>query len=128
MYYQKTTQKDFKQASKDLEEAVIKHKFGVLHVHDLGNTLRSKGIDFKEDCHVLEVCSPAQAQKVLSIDMQLNMALPCRISVWTEDGETKIGMIKPEKMLADLSSDSRLTAVAKEVEQATKTMIDQAAV
>jgi len=127
MYYQKTTSKNFKQASEDLEEAVIKHKFGVLHVHDLGNTLRSKGIDFKEDCHVLEVCSPAQAEKVLSIDMQLNMALPCRISVWTEDGETKIGMIKPEKMLADLSSDPRLTAVAKEVEQATKTMIDEAA-
>ena len=59
--------------------------------------------------------------------MQLNMALPCRISVWTEDGETKIGMIKPEKMLADLSDDSRLKAVAKEVEQATKTMIDEAA-
>ena len=128
MYYQKTTSKDFKQASKDLEDAVIAHKFGVLHVHDLGNTLRSKGIDFKEDCHVLEVCSPAQAEKVLSIDMQLNMALPCRISVWTEDGETKIGMIKPEKMLADLSDDSRLKAVAKEVEQATKTMIDEAAV
>ena len=128
MYYQKTTNKDFKQASKDLEDAVIAHKFGVLHVHDLGNTLRSKGIDFKEDCHVLEVCSPAQAEKVLSIDMQLNMALPCRISVWTEDGETKIGMIKPEKMLADLSDDSRLHKIAKEVEQATKTMIDQAAV
>ena len=127
MYYQKTTQKDFKKASKDLEEAVIKHKFGVLHVHDLGNTLRSKGIDFKEDCHVLEVCSPAQAEKVLSIDMQLNMALPCRISVWTEDGETRIGMIKPVKMLIDLSSDPRLIEVATEVEQATKTMIDQAA-
>jgi len=127
MYYQKTTSKDFKQASKDLEDAVIAHKFGVLHVHDLGNTLRSKGIDFKEDCHVLEVCSPAQAEKVLSIDMQLNMALPCRISVWTENGETKIGMIKPEKMLADLSDDSRLHEIAKEVEQATKTMIDQAA-
>jgi len=128
MYYQKTTTKPFKQASDDLQDIVVKHKFGVLHVHDLGNTLRSKGIDFKEDCHVLEVCSPAQAEKVLSIDMQLNMALPCRISVWTEDGETKIGMIKPEKMLADLSSDSRLTAVAQEVEQATKTMIDEAAV
>lgn len=127
MYYQKTTQKNFKQASEDLQDIVVKHNFGVLHVHDLGNTLRSKGIDFKEDCHVLEVCSPAQAQKVLSIDMQLNMTLPCRISVWTEDGETKIGMIKPEKMLADLSDDSRLKAVAKEVEQATKTMIDEAA-
>jgi uncharacterized protein (DUF302 family) len=127
MYYQKTTQKDFNQASEDLQEIVVKHNFGVLHVHDLGNTLRSKGIDFEEDCHVLEVCNPGQAKKVLTIDMQLNMALPCRISVWTENGETKIGMIKPEKMLSDLSDDSRLHEIAKEVEQATKTMIDEAA-
>ncbi len=127
MYYQVTTSKDFEQASKDLQAAVVNHKFGVLHVHDLGNTLRFKGIDFKEQCHVLEVCSPIQAEKVLSIDMRLNMALPCRISVWTEQGETKIGMIKPEKMLADLSSDVRLTEVAKEVEKATIIMIDEAA-
>lgn len=126
MYYQKTTNKPFEQASEDLQAAVKKHDFGVLHVHDLGNTLRSKGIDFKEECHVLEVCNPAQAEKVLSIDMQLNMALPCRISVWTENGVTKLGMIKPEQMLSDLSDDDRLHAIAKDVEQATKSMIDEA--
>ncbi len=44
----------------------------------------------------------------MSADMRLNMALPCRISVFTEKGVTKIGMIKPGQMLAALSSDADL--------------------
>ena len=117
MYFTVETSKSFEQASNDLDAAVKRHGFGVLHVHDIGNTLRSKGQPFTEECRVFEVCNPAQAAKVLASDMQLNMALPCRISVYTEKGKTHIGMIKPKDMLAMLSSDPVLTAVAREVRQ-----------
>ena len=126
MYYVAQTKKSFAQASTDLEAAVIRHGFGVLHVHDLGATLRSKGIAFAEECKVFEVCNPAQAAKVLAADMRLNMALPCRISVYTEKNETKIGLIKPVQMLAALSQDAAITKIAKEVEEATMKMIDEA--
>jgi len=126
MYYVVTTNKTFDQAVTDLEEEVKKLQFGVLHIHNLGETLRSKGVDFKEDCKVLEVCNPKQAAKVLAIDMSLNMALPCRISVYTENGDTKIGLIKPEKMLAALSQDEALIKIAQDVEQLTIQMIDNA--
>lgn len=126
MYYIVETQKTFDQASADLESAVKNHGFGVLHVHDLGNTLRSKGIAFEEQCKVFEVCNPVQAAKVLATDMRLNMALPCRISVFTESGKTKIGLIKPEPMLATLSQDATLLQVAKEVEEKTVRMVDEA--
>ncbi len=126
MYYIVNTSKDFETAVKDLENEVINLQFGVLHIHDLGGTLRSKGIEFTEDCKVLEVCNPKQAAKVLSIDMTLNTALPCRISVFTENDQTKIGMIKPEKMLTVLSTDPRLAEIAKEVEELTIQMIDNA--
>ena len=79
MYYMVETSKPFEQAAIDLDAAVKKHGFGVLHIHDLGNTLRSKGMAFDEQCRVFEVCNPAQAAKVLAADMRLNMALPCRI-------------------------------------------------
>jgi len=127
MYYIVETQKTFDQASADLESAVKNHGFGVLHIHDLGTTLRSKGIAFEEQCKVFEVCNPVQAAKVLATDMRLNMALPCRISVFTESGKTKIGLIKPEPMLAMLSQDATLLQVAKEVEAKTMQMVDEAA-
>jgi uncharacterized protein (DUF302 family) len=126
MYYTVTSEKGFEQASADLDAAVKRHGFGVLHVHDLGATLRSKGIAFENQCRVFEVCNPAQAAKVLATDMQLNMALPCRISIYTEKGRTHIGMIKPAQMLATLSTDPALQQVAAEVEAKTVLMIDEA--
>ena len=126
MYYIVDTPKSFDQASADLEAAVKRHQFGVLHVHDLGNTLRGKGVDFKDECKVFEVCNPAQAAKVMGLDMRLNMALPCRISVYTEQGQTRIGLIKPAEMLAGLSQDAALLQIANEVEAQTLQMVDEA--
>lgn len=125
MYYIVNSEKNFEKASEDLDAAVKRHGFGVLHVHDLGATLRSKGIDFPEQCRVFEVCNPKQAAKVLASDMRLNMALPCRISVFTENGATRIGLIKPVQMLSALSDDKLLAEVAKEVEEKTLQMVDE---
>lgn len=126
MYYIVESEKSFDQAAKALEASVQENGFGVLHIHDLGETLRSKGIDFGEQCRIFEVCNPKQAAKVLSSDMRLNMALPCRISVFTEDGKTKLGLIKPAEMLTGLSQDEVLAEVARQVEESTIKMIDEA--
>ncbi len=52
MYYVVDTDKTFEQASIDLESSVKNLGFGVLHVHDLGETLRNKGMYFEENCKV----------------------------------------------------------------------------
>ncbi len=126
MYYIVESAKSFDQAAADLEAAVIRHGFGVLHIHDLGATLRSKGIDFAHQCRIFEVCNPQQAAKVLATDMRLNMALPCRISVFTDGDKTLIGLIRPVQMLSALSSDGALMQVAAEVEDKTMQMVDDA--
>ena len=83
-------------------------------------------MEFNNECKVFEVCNPAQAAKVLATDMRLNMALPCRISVFTENGKTKIGLIRPAQMLSGLSQDAGLAQIAEEVEEKTIQMIDDA--
>lgn len=126
MYYIVETQKSFAQAVTDLETSVKENGFGVMHIHDLSGTLRSKGFEFAEECKVFEICHPGHASKVLAADMKLNMALPCRISVYTEKGKTQIGMIKPAAMLMSLSTDETLVQVAKEVEETITLMINNA--
>ena len=126
MYYVAESNKPFEQAATDLEQAVTRHGFGVLHVHDLGSTLRGKGVEFDQQCKIFEVCNPQQASRVLSTDMRLNMALPCRMSVYTEQGRTMIGMISPSAILASLSTNPVLSQVAEEVETLTRQMIDEA--
>jgi len=126
MYYLVESSKIFEQAAADLDAAVKRNGFGVLHVHDIGNTLRGKGVSFEPQVRIFEVCNPGQAAKVMAADLKLNMALPCRISVYTEGGKTHIGMIKPSGILSSLSQDATLAAVAREVEAQTIRMIDEA--
>lgn len=126
MYYVVTSNKQFEQAASDLEAAVIGNGFGVLHVHNLGETLRNKGQTFSEDCKIFEVCNPVQAAKVLAVDMRLNMVLPCRISVYTEQGQTYIGLLRPVDMLAALSDNVELRGIAQEVEDKIIAMVESA--
>ncbi len=126
MYYIVETHKAFAQAADGLDAAVKRNGFGVLHIHDLGNTLRSKGMPFTEECRIFEVCNPGQAAKVLSTDMRLNMALPCRISVFTENGATRIGVIKPAAMLASLSDEPALAEIAQQVEEKIIQLVEEA--
>lgn len=126
MKYVVTSSKSVEQAAADLEAAVKQHGFGVLHTYDLKQTLASKGVELPHECRILEVCNPRQAARVLSADMSMNMALPCRISVYEEGGQTRIGMVRPTALLASLSESPSLREVAEEVEQATIRMIEDA--
>jgi len=114
-------------AVEDLRAAVTKHGFGVLHAYDLRQTLTAKGFPLPHACHILEVCNPEQASKVLAEDMGMNIALPCRISVYEEGGKTKIATALPPKLLGSLSDSPALAAVASEVETKMKAMMHEAA-
>lgn len=110
-----------------LTAALMKRKFGVLHIHNLKDTLNSKGVPFDAECQVLEVCNPNQAARVLTEDIELNMALPCRVSVYENNQKTQIGMMSPKMMLERLSDSSELREIAEEVEAVLETAIEEAA-
>ena len=126
MQYVIETNKSADQAAIDLENAVKRHNFGVLHVHNLKETLKNKGFDLPNQCRILEICNPQQAIAVLAEDMSMNMALPCRVSVYEEEGKTKIGMMRPTALLQSLSRSEALMRVAEEVERKIIDMIDEA--
>lgn len=120
------TTKSPAQALADLQSSVKQHGYGVLHTYDLKQTLTSKGFDLLNACHILEVCNPKQAAAVLTADMGMNIALPCRISVYQDGGKTLIAMVRPTVLLASLSSSKELTAIAEQVEKDTIAIIETA--
>lgn len=126
MKYIVGTDKTIDQVTKDLEEAVARNKFGVLHVHDLKAAMNNKGVHFSQECRIFEVCNPQKASDVLTKDMSLNMALPCRISVWEENNQVKIGTLNPTELLSFLSVAEELKPIAEEVEKTIKKIIDEA--
>jgi len=78
------SRKPLDRVAKDLEDAVARHHFGVLGVHDLKAAMAKKGVDFGPECRVFEVCNPHQAKKVLEANLEISTALPCRISLYEE--------------------------------------------
>jgi uncharacterized protein (DUF302 family) len=126
MRYVVSSDKSVEQATTDLEEAVRRNGFGVLHQYDLKKTLAGKGVELPHECRILDVCNPQQAARVLTADMGMNVALPCRVSVYEDGGQTRIGMVKPTAMLASLSDSLELRSVAEDVELAIARMIDSA--
>ena len=125
MKYIKETVKSVEQAALDFQAAVERHKYGVLHIHNLQETLKKKGIDFPNACQIFEICNPQKAKDVLMLDMDLNMTLPCRVSVYTDQGKTKIGMIPPNVMLKSLSDSADLAEIAQGVENDIMAMIEE---
>jgi len=126
MKYIVETKKSIEQVSEDLIQAVSEHKFGVLHIHNLKETLNNKGIEYHNECRVFEVCNPHKAKEIMDIEMSLNLVLPCRVSVYEENGKILIGMIKPKSLLLQLSDDNSLITVAEEVEATMIKIIQQA--
>lgn len=108
-----------------LEKAAAANKFGILTVHNLKQKLNSKGVEFGPECRIVEVCNPQKAKSVLEADMSISNALPCRISIYEEEGKVKVSTLRPTAVLG-LFAQPKLEPVAREVEAAMIRMIDAA--
>lgn len=97
-------------------EVCAKYKFGVLGSIDIRQKLQEKGLAFDRECIVFEVCNPQAAKQVLDDNPAISAALPCRISVYQENGKTRIASILPTVLLS-MFPNPELKPVAEEVER-----------
>jgi uncharacterized protein (DUF302 family) len=110
-----STDKTVSEAAAAMQGAVQANHFGVMQVHNLKETMNKKGVEFARECLIFEVCQPQQAKKVLDENMSVCTALPCRISIYEEDGKTILATLKPTTLLA-MFDTTQLKGVAQEVE------------
>ncbi|MDA3877074.1 MAG: DUF302 domain-containing protein [Halothiobacillus sp.] len=125
MLIEKKSPHDLETTCQRLTDAVKDNGFGVLHIHDIQNTLESKGIPFDAACRVFEVCNPKRAKEVLSVEIGLANALPCRIAVYARKDGIYVSMMSPASILKILSQNQTLAEIAESVEQSMVTMIEQ---
>ena len=118
--------KSFDEAADDLDAAIQRHGFVILTRHDVGESLRKRGIDFAEDCRVYDIDNPALSARLLDTDMRAALALPCRVAVWSENGTTRIGLMRRTASCAAVSPSAAAAALAGEIEQRIMQMIGDA--
>lgn len=120
------TDKTVTEAAAALQAAVQANHFGVMQVHNLKETMNKKGVEFARECLIFEVCQPQQAKKVLEQDMSVSTALPCRISIYQEEGKTVLATLKPTTLLA-MFNVPQLEVVARDVENTIVKIMKEAA-
>jgi uncharacterized protein (DUF302 family) len=125
LFYIVESSKSFYEANFDLAPNIQRLGFVVLATHDLGEMLQRKEIDLDDDCQVFEICNYRYVEKLLTIDMRLSLTLPWRISVFTENGATKIGVSRPDTMSALLGENAELARVMAEIEGKLMMIVDE---
>ena len=126
MLIQFAADKTLDETATALQAAVVANSFGVMHVHNLQETMAKKGVEFDRECLIFEVCQPLQAKKVLEQNMSVSAALPCRISLYREGGKTMLATLKPTRLL-DMFHTPQLAGVAQEVEDTLVKIMQEAA-
>lgn len=115
-HYTVETDKTIDEAISAIENNLKENKFGVLWQLNLTETLQKKGINsYTTPYRILEVCNPVEAGRVLSHNSLVGYFLPCKITIYEEEGKTKIGLPKPTAMIG-LLNDSELESIAQEIE------------
>ena len=123
MQYMEATNKSVQEVIDCLKEVTAKYKYGIQHIHNVQETLKSKGIDLGNECQIVDICNPIVAEKFLSEDMSLSIIMPCKIAVYTQDGETMIAMNSLVQLVDDINPD--LIDLAQETQETLLEIIDE---
>ena len=123
MQYMEMTNKSVQEVVDSLKEVSSKYKYGIQHIHNVTETLKAKGINLGNECQIVDICNPIVAEQFLSEDMSLSIIMPCKISVYTQDGETMIAMNSLVQLVDDINPD--LIELAQEVQEQLLEIIDE---
>ncbi len=105
MIYTVTTTQDIDTVKNGLEAKAKEVGFGLLNTYDFKHILQDKGFPIEKEISVFEICNPPGAQQALSQIASISVYLPCRISVYEEDGKTTLATIGFEEMLGAVDVD-----------------------
>ena len=123
MQYIEISNKSVQEVVDNLKGVASKYKYGIQHIHDVKENLKAKGIDFKNECQIVDICNPIVAEQFLSEDMSLSIIMPCKISVYTQDGETMIAMNSLVQLVDDINPD--MTEIAQKVQEQLLQIMDE---
>lgn len=115
-HYTVESPKTPEEAIESLTSSLKEENFGVLWHLNLQEKLNEKGVQFRQPYHILEVCNPAEAERVLSEEPLAGYFLPCKITVYEQNGRTRIGMPKPTALIGFMANDT-LSAIATDIEK-----------
>jgi uncharacterized protein (DUF302 family) len=105
MIYKIQTQWPLDAVKAQLAEKAKQFGFGILGSYEFKKILTEKGFAIEKDITVYELCNPAGAQEALISMPDISVYLPCRLSLYEENGVTTLATIGIEDMLQAVDVD-----------------------
>lgn len=125
MHYLVESDKSFYEACLDIAPVIQRLGFMVLSVADLSTLLQGRELEPDEDCRIFDVGNQRLMESLLALDMRLSLILPWRIAVFTVDGTTRIGMLRPMAMPVMAENSAALAGLLAEIEARLMQVIDE---
>ncbi|MFH1367861.1 MAG: DUF302 domain-containing protein [Elusimicrobiota bacterium] len=122
--YTVATDKSFDEAVFSVEIKSKEKGFSILHVHDVGNLLTSKGFA-RPPLKIIEICNAKYASQVLAKDIRVALMLPCPITVYVEGEKTYISALRP-RMIAGFYPEANIVDLANEVDRIVVSIVNEA--
>jgi len=123
MQYIEISNKSVQEVVNSIKEVASKYSFGVLNVLNIQETLKSKGKNLENECQIIDICKPSYAEEFLNEDISLSIIMPCKIAVYTQDGETTIALNSIVQLVDDINPD--LIELAQRVQEELLELIDE---
>jgi len=123
MQYIEISSKSVQEVVNSIQEVASKYSFGVQHIHNLQETLHTKGKKLDEECQIVDICNPTFAEEFLNSDILLSCILPCKIAVYTKDGKTHIALNSLAQLVDDINPN--LTNTATKTQKQLLAIIDE---
>ncbi|WP_339816332.1 DUF302 domain-containing protein [Paenibacillus sp. FSL R7-0216] len=114
-HYTVETIKTPEQAIAELTNQLKEEQFGILWQFNMKDKLYEKGVELDINYHILEVCNPLEAKRVLTENTLVGYFLPCKLVVYQENETTKIGMPRPSALIG-LIENSEMMKIASDIE------------
>ena len=122
--YTVKTNKSFEQAAVDIRKAVEAKGWTVLQVYDMKEMLAVKGFSLTP-LKLIEICSAKYAYQFLKEDSLVSLCMPCRISLYEENGEVFISGMRPV-IIGEFFPDLDLGELPMKVDEDLRGIVDKA--
>jgi uncharacterized protein (DUF302 family) len=117
------TKKGFNEAAAQIQERVAQRGFRVLYVHDVQGTLAEKGFE-RSPYKIIEICNSKFAHRVLEINEDVGLFMPCKINVYTKGGKTFISAMRPS-LISEFFENRELKVIADDVDAIVRSIVDE---
>ena len=123
MVYKVQTTYDIETVKQELEEKAKIVGFSVLNRYPFKEILETKGFPIKKDITLFEICNPLAAQQALTEMNDISVYMPCRISVYEENGSTILSTMGFEDLMNGVEVDDNFKVSMATMYEKIKTLM-----